>query len=185
VSNYHRLKIQGGTYFFTVVTEQRQAILTQPNMRIALREAIEQVRLTRPFNIEAWVLLPDHLHAIWTLPEGDDDFSTRWKIIKQLVTRQCGAEFFDATLLNNRRKHKRQSTLWQQRFYERLIRDESDFETHLNYIHFNPVKHGLVECVKDWQYSSFHRYVKQGVYHESWGGEGAAGMNARPTNDPK
>ena len=94
MSRYRRAAVPGGSYFFTLVTERRQRILTDPALRLALREAIERVRVQRPFRIDGWVLLPDHLHAIWTLPEGDADFATRWRLIKTAVTRRCGADYF-------------------------------------------------------------------------------------------
>ncbi len=168
--DYRRVAVPGGCYFFTLVTERRQPILTHPDIRHALREAIEAVRLTQPFRIDAWILLPDHLHAIWTLPPGDADFSNRWRVIKRHVTHVCGSRYNRAELMTNRRIGKGQGTLWQQRFWEHLIRDEADFARHFDYLHGNPLKHGLVERVRDWPWSSFHRWVGQGVYPLDWGG---------------
>ncbi|MNZ34887.1 Transposase IS200 like protein [compost metagenome] len=167
---YRRAAVSGGTYFFTVVTERRQSILTNPDIRLALRHAIQDVRNTRPFQIDAWVILPDHLHAIWTLPEGDADFSNRWRLIKRHVSNACGGRYFRPDLLTSRRSTKRQSTLWQQRFWEHRIRNEQDFQQHFDYLHGNPLKHGLVCRVQDWPWSSFHRWVKQGIYPLDWGG---------------
>lgn len=169
MSHYRRTAVAGGCYFFTVVTERRRPILTQAEVRTALRAAIVAVRESRPFDILAWVLLPDHLHAIWRLPPGDADFSTRWSQIKRRVTHDCGALHADPTLMSARRTAKRHGTLWQHRFWEHLIRDEHDYGQHMDYLHFNPVKHGLVQRVADWPYSSFHRLVREGVYAPDWG----------------
>jgi putative transposase len=168
MSHYRRANITGGCYFFTVVTEQRQAILIDEPIRTALRDAIIAVRKKYPFEINGWVLLPDHLHAIWTLPPNDKDFSTRWRLIKSQVTKACGTLYFQPRLLTERRINKNCGTLWQHRYWEHAIRDEHDFKTHMDYLHINPVKHGLVEKVSDWPYSSFHRLVKQRVYSHDW-----------------
>ncbi|MBB3104670.1 REP-associated tyrosine transposase [Azomonas macrocytogenes] len=171
MSGYRRATVPGGTYFFTVVTERRQPILNNADIRQALREAIVLVRETLPFRIDGWVLLPDHLHAMWTLPEGDADFSSRWQRIKRHVTHSCGATYARPDYLTPRRIAKQCGTLWQHRFWEHLIRDEQDFRRHLDYLHGNPLKHGLVERVADWPWSSFHRWVRQGVYPNDWGGD--------------
>jgi len=166
--NYRRAYVPGGTYFFTVVTEQRQPILTNPEIRQALRHAITSVRMELPFQIDGWVLLPDHLHTIWTLPENDTDFSKRWGLIKKWVTQTHGEKYCRTTLLNQRRTNKHYGTIWQHRFWEHLIRDENDFRRHLDYLHYNPLKHQLVEKIVDWPWSSFHRYVKAGMYPCNW-----------------
>jgi len=119
-----------------------------------------------PFTIDAIVVLPEHLHAIMTLPEGDADFSTRWSQIKR--------RFTDAVTAGGKRLARRgngEAALWQRRFWEHTVRDDDDFERHVDYIHFNPVKHGLVGRVRDWPHSSFHRYVRQGVLPEDWAGD--------------
>ncbi|MBI1834414.1 MAG: transposase [Burkholderiales bacterium] len=172
MSHYRRVNVNGATYFFTVVTERRQRILTNDDVREALRAAIIKVRSTHPFEINAWVLLPDHLHCIWTLPEGDADFSTRWRLIKREVTVAIGAQYFRHDFQTERRSQKQQGTIWQHRFWEHLIRDDGDFAAHMDYLHFNPVKHGLVKTANEWPWSSFHRLVKDDVYPLSWGGEG-------------
>jgi putative transposase len=177
MSKYRRANMKGATYFFTVVTERRQAILTNDDVRVALRAAIIKVRESHPFTIEAWVLLPDHLHCIWTLPEGDADFSTRWRLIKREVTLAIGASYFREDLHTERRKHKQQGTIWQHRFWEHLIRDESDFTAHIDYLLFNPVKHGLTKTVSEWLWSSFHRLVEQGIYSSSWGEDDSIRLN--------
>jgi putative transposase len=169
---YRRAYVPGGSYFFTVVTEQRQPVLTNADVRVALRDAISTVRETLPFRIDGWVLLPDHLHAIWTLPEADADFSSRWRLIKRHVTRTCGAGYARPELLTERRAAKQCGTFWQHRFWEHLLRDEHDFRQHLDYLHGNPLKHGLVEQVVDWPWSSFHRWVRHGLYPADWAGTG-------------
>ena len=169
MSWYRRAEVAGASYFFTVVTERRQPVLVNADVRCALREAIERVRVKRPFVIDAWVLLPDQLHAIWTLPPGDADFATRWRLIKAYVTRCCGDEYFRPEWLTARRAAKGCGTLWQHRYWEHLLRDERDFRHHMDYVHFNPVKHGHVARVVDWPYSSFHRWVAAGVYGADWG----------------
>jgi putative transposase len=174
---YRRAAVPGGTYFFTVVTAHRQPILTHVDIRRALREGISLVRQTLPFRIDGWVLLPDHLHAIWTLPEGDADFSTRWQLIKRHVTRSCGPAYRRPEYLNKRLLSKGCGTLWQPRFWEHLIRDERDLHQHLDYLHGNPLKHGLVGHVKDWPWSSFHRCVRQGVYSQDRGGTADVKLN--------
>jgi len=166
--NYRRANIEGACYFFTVNTLRRQPILVDEPIRIALRKAIEAVRVGLPFTIDAWVLLPDHLHCLWTLPRGDADFATRWKLIKTKVTQQCGSSFFRDEFITARRSKKGQGSIWQNRYWEHQIRDDNDFEQHANYIHWNPVKHGYVERVADWPYSSFHRYVQIGIYPCDW-----------------
>ncbi|SFB64255.1 REP-associated tyrosine transposase [Azotobacter beijerinckii] len=178
MSHYRRAHVPGGTYFFTVVTERRQPILIHADVRLALREAIVLVRETLPFRIDGWVLLPDHLHALWTLPEGDADFSTRWRLIKRHVTRTCGPAYTRPDHLTERRAAKHCGTLWQHRFWEHLIRDERDFRHHLDYLHGNPLKHGLVERVADWPWSSFHRWARQGAYPADWAGAGNDGLVA-------
>jgi putative transposase len=170
MSRYRRATTPGSSYFFTVVTYRRQPILCNEKIRNALHTAIESVRTSRPFVIDAWVLLPDHLHCVWTLPDGDADFSTRWMKIKRAVSLACGEEYRrDDWVTASKLKH-RESTIWQRRYWEHQIRDEEDFARHVDYIHFNPVKHGHVQYAVDWQYSTFHRYVRDGVYERDWAG---------------
>lgn len=166
----------GGRYFFTVVAERRQRVLTDEAVRQALREAIGKVRVARPFRIDGWVLLPDHLHAIWTLPPDDADFATRWRLIKAHVTRACGAAYRNPASLTARRLGKQQGTLWQHRYWEHLLRDDADLRHHLDCLHWNPVKHGLVQQVSDWPWSSFHRYAARGVYPVDWGRAAGGGV---------
>ena len=165
--NYRRAHTPGGTYFFTVKTYERQLVLTQGRVRSALRKAIAEVRGMRSFETIAWVLLPDHLHTIWRMPEHDSDFSLRWSLIKQHVTRECGDEVGDTAPTRSREK-RREGTLWQRRFWEHMIRDDTDLRQHIDYIHYNPVKHRYVTRVSDWPYSTFHRFVRQGIYPTDW-----------------
>ena len=168
MSRYRRVNTDGGTYFFTVVSYRRQHILCDIPIRDALHKAIKDTQLKYPFKIDAWVLLPDHLHCIWTLPEGDVEFSKRWSLIKRKVSIVCADQYKKGKWLTASRKKHRESTIWQRRFWEHQIRDQDDFNRHLDYIHYNPVKHGL--CVRpiDWVYSTFHRYVKEGRYPVDW-----------------
>ncbi len=166
---YRRLRIEGGTYFFTLVTYNRHPWLCSEIARSTLRKAIEWVRLKYPFEIDALVLLPEHLHCIWTLPDGDDNYSIRWKWIKTFVTKRCQDKLCLKYPMSESGKKRQEGNLWQRRFWEHLIRDEEDFQAHCDYIHYNPVKHGLCNSPGDWQFSSFNRFVKKGIYSEDWG----------------
>jgi len=167
--NYRRANVKGAIYFFTVITYRRQKILCDAIVRNALRKGIQTVRKTHPFFINAWVLLPDHLHCIWTLPENDADYSLRWAKLKRFVTKQCGGLLYREDLMNESKSRRNESTIWQRRFWEHLIRDDQDMKNHMDYIHYNPVKHNIVDCVKKWPYSTFHRYCNNGIYSEDWG----------------
>jgi putative transposase len=171
MSNYRRNYVPGGTYFFTAVTHERRPLFDGDHPRSLLRAAIQAVRSKRPFDIVATVLLPDHFHCVWTLPEGDADYSTRWRQIKEAFTvsylKAGGAE---GTMSASRRRHGERS-VWQRRFWEHTCKDQDDLNRCLDYIHWNPVKHGLVQLVRDYPWSSFHRYVEEGVYPPDWGGE--------------
>jgi putative transposase len=172
--NFGRYFRPGGTYFFTVVTYQRQAILCTPAARTFLRTALQECRDRWPLQIEAIVLLPDHLHTIWTLPMDDARYSLRWAWTKRRFTQQwLMYEGNEMRVTVNQRLQRRRG-VFQPRFWEHSIRDKNDLEQHLNYIHYNPVKHGYVIAPRDWQYSSFHRFVKNGLYPGDWccGGSG-------------
>lgn len=171
MSDYRRAR-GGSTYFFTVVTYKRQPILCLDDSVKALREAIRDVRKERPFEAKAWVLLPGHLHCVWELPEGDLDYSVRWALIKKGFTKRMKGRI-ETPLLNLSRIKHREAAVWQRRFWEHRIRDEADLRRHCDYIHYNPVKHGLADSPKDWKHSTFHRYVEAGIYPEGWGGSGA------------
>lgn len=179
MSNYRRAGTPGGSYFFTLVTYRRQPLLTEPDSRRILRESIIEVRRELPFRIDAWVLLPEHLHCIWTLPPGDADFSKRWGLIKAEFSKRAGDPFRRAEWINVSKAKHRESTIWQRRFWEHQIRDQADLNRHMDYIHFNPVKHGHVARVIDWPYSTFHRYTTQGVYPPDWGGGDAGECEGR------
>ena len=176
MSNYRRAFVAGGTYFFTVTTAHRRPLLTQPGIRSALRAGITQARQTLPFSIDAWVLLPDHLHCIWTLPPEDANFSARWAIIKRQVSRthEQGRRCVGRTLPERSASQwkRRESGFWQRRFWEHLIRDEEDLRSHIEYIHWNPMKHGYIQTLADWPYSTFQRFVQRGLYPANWGGQG-------------
>jgi putative transposase len=162
---YRRNFVSGGTFFFTVtLADRRSSALVD---RIAyLRDAFRLTRRERPFAIDAIVVLPDHLHAILTLPQDDADFSGRWRRIKGAFTHSLVRKG-----LSVGRNQRGEYALWQRRFWEHTIRDETDFARHVDYIHFNPIKHGLVARVGDWPHSSFHHYVRQSVLPLDWGGD--------------
>ncbi|MDJ0674578.1 MAG: transposase [Calothrix sp. MO_167.B42] len=166
---YRRAKTPGATYFFTLVTHHRCRILCELENINLLREAFRYVMKKHPFKIDAIMILPDHLHCLWTLPENDADFSTRWRLIKSYFSRKC--EHYYQDQINLSRRKKKEKGIWQRRFWEHQIMDDRDFVNHVEYIHYNPVHHGLVNAPKDWQYSSFHRYVEAGVYDVLWGAE--------------
>jgi len=154
--NYRRWRSEGGTYFFTVVTYGRYPWLCEPIARQALRQATQAAY---PFSIDAWVLLPDHLHCIWTLPTGDDDFSTRWRLIKTRTTQVCTRHLPIDLPSSRSRQTRGDHPYWQRRFWEHQIRDEADFQNHIHYIHQNPVKHGHAITPTDWPYSTIHRSI--------------------------
>jgi putative transposase len=181
MTNYRRATVRGGTYFFTVtLADRRGALLTD---RVdCLRAAFRYVRTRHPFSIEAVVILPDHLHALWRLPQGDADYQLRWRLIKSVFSRALpGGEARTTS-----RVAKGERGIWQRRYWEHLIRDETDFARHVNYIHFNPVKHGHVAQVADWPFSSFHRYVRSGLLPENWGGGETSDVEGfgEPSGDP-
>lgn len=161
---YIRSFTPGGAFFFTVALLERRRRLLVEHAAL-LRQCFSEVKAARPFRIDAVVVLPDHLHCIWTLPPGDADFSARWHAIKSGFSRGIDPGEY----LSQRRRTKGERGIWQRRFWEHTIRDECDFERHVDYIHYNPVKHGHVRAAADWRLSSFHRYVEQDVYPPDWG----------------
>ncbi|NHI00795.1 transposase [Oceanimonas sp. MB9] len=162
---YRRMWRQGGTFFFTVtLADRRRALLTEHIT--LLREAFRQVKRRHPFELDAIVVLPEHLHALMTLPEGDTDYAKRWHLIKSGFSRRLPTTEWRS----DSRQRRRERGIWQRRYWEHLIRNERDFRHHVDYIHYNPVKHGYVNAVKDWPYSSFHRYVRAGLLPEDWAG---------------
>lgn len=161
--NYRRANIAGGTYFFTVnLADRTQRLLTEHAG--VLREAFADTKTALPFTIEAIVVLPDHLHCIWALPPGDWDFSTRWLRIKAGFSYALSSPGKAAGAAASRR-------IWQRGFWEHVIRDDADYAAHVSYIHYNPVKHGHVKRVADWPYSSFHRFVRNGLCSIDWAGQ--------------
>jgi putative transposase len=164
MSHYRRANLSGGYYFFTVVTYQRHKILVGELARKHLRRAFEKVRSTRYFETIAFCLLPEHLHCLWRLPEDDSDFSTRWSLIKKDFTvNYLKTGCTELTQTNSRSKHRHRG-VWQKRFWEHQIRDERDLHRHVDYIHYNPVKHGLVKNIDNWPWSTYHKYIKSGRY---------------------
>jgi len=161
---YRRNRVPGGTFFFTVTLRNRRATTLVDNIG-ALHEALRRTLQQRPFLIDAMVVLPDHIHAVWTLPSGDADYAGRWRLLKSCFT-QSLARAGNGQSRNSRGEYD----LWQRRYWEHTIRDESDFVRHVDYIHFNPVKHDLVERAGDWPYSSFHRFVRRGLCSPDWAG---------------
>jgi putative transposase len=166
--DYRRLRVAGGTTFFTVTLRDRASDLLVARVD-ALRAAVRQVRAQRPFHIDAWVVLPEHMHCVWTLPPDDSDYFAEWKSVKARFSRSF--PWTDATPRHDGRPGER--GLWQRRFWEHTIRDERDCAAHMDYVHFNPVKHGLVAHPADWPYSSFRRAVALGLYPADWGGPGS------------
>ena len=164
---YRRSKTPGATYFFTVVTYNRNKMLCIPENVELLRNSFRQVMQEYPFKMDAFVLLPEHLHCIWTLPEDDADFSNRWRLVKNYFSRRCQDKFHGNVSVSRQRKGEK--AIWQRRFWEHQIRNDRDFAQHVDYIHYNPVHHELVKAPKDWQFSSFHRYVRDGIYPIDWG----------------
>lgn len=164
---YRRARIKGGTYFFTLVTFKRMKIFSDPGNVELLRRAMKHVMKNHAFVIDAMVVLPEHIHCIWTLPRGEEDYSIRWRRVKTFFTRKCDMKYRQQA--SDARKKKKEQAVWQRRFWEHAIRDENDFIRHVEYIHYNPVKHGLVSTPKDWEYSSFHQYVARGQCPADWG----------------
>jgi putative transposase len=160
---YRRAKLPGATYFFTVNLAERKSRLLVDYVD-NLKASISHVKTAHPFVIDAMVIMPDHLHALWTLPEGDNDFSTRWNLIKGGFSRRITK----GERISASRQSKGERGIWQRRFWEHLIRDDNDFERHVDYIHYNPVKHGFVKRPVDWPFSSIHRYIKNQVIDENW-----------------
>lgn len=165
MTDYRRNFVAGGCYFFTVNLAERRWRLLTDNICL-LPTAFRETRRRHPFTIEAIAVLPDHLHAVWSLPDGDDDFSLRWQLIKAGFSRGLVC----TEPVSASRSRKRERGIWQRRFWEHTIRDEDDFARHLDYVHFNPVKHGHVRRVGDWPFSSFHRMVRSGIYPGDWAG---------------
>jgi putative transposase len=167
MSNYRRAYIPGGTWFFTVnLLQRRQNDLLIRNIGL-LRQTVKQVRAKYPFHIDAWVVLSDHMHCVWTLPPKEADFSTRWRLIKSGFSRALPKTEFRSKV----RVKNRERGVWQRHYWEHCIRDDLDYQRHVDYVHVNPLKHGCVRRVIDWPYSTFHRYVAEGIYPAHWCGD--------------
>lgn len=168
VPTFTRAFVPGGTFFFTVVTYGSRPIFKQALARRLLRRAFDEARRRRPFEVAAIVLLPEHLHCIWTLPADDHDFSMRWRKIKEDFTRSYRAAGGSEGTISAGQERKGLRGVWQPRFWEHVIRDERDCQRHVDYIHCNPVKHGYASCPHAWPWSSFDRWVKDNVYTHDW-----------------
>jgi putative transposase len=160
---YRRAHASGGTFFFTVNLADRSSDLLVGHID-KLRDAVRVVKQRHPFEIAAWVVLPDHMHAVWTLPADDTDFSTRWMLIKAAFSRAIE----QGENIHRSRMKKRERGIWQRRFWEHQIRDENDLAGHVDYVHINPVKYGHAVRASDWPYSSIHRYIRQGHLDADW-----------------
>ena len=165
--NYRRTRVANGTYFFTVVTFRRAPLLASSSAISALQSSFGTVMARHPFTIEAMVIMPDHLHCIWTLPERDHDFSTRWRLVKAGFSRDWQGP--PANQIPSSLLRKKEKGVWQQKFWEHCIRDDADFNAHCDYIHYNPVKHGLTRSPDEWPHSTFGQFVQAGLYPLDWG----------------
>ena len=165
MTEYRRHFVPGGTYFFTVNLAERSGRLLIERIAL-LRIAVVETRREHPYELDAAVVLPDHIHTIWTLPPGDANFSVRWRKIKARFSR--GLPRIERRSASRAGKGER--CIWQRRFWEHAIRDDTDLQRHIDYLHYNPVKHGHCDNVVDWPYSTFHRYVALGIYPEDWAG---------------
>ena len=166
--NYRRAYVPGGSFFFTLVSDRRAPIFRDPPGRPLLGSVIRRAQLKWPVTINAIVLLPEHLHAIWSLPSGDTRYSARWGWIKKEFTKEWLALGGLEQPVSTGREQEGRRGVWQRRFWEHTLESEDDFERHFDYIHYNPVKHRHVRCPRDWLWSSFHRWVTAGVYPADW-----------------
>ncbi|WP_395005748.1 REP-associated tyrosine transposase [Undibacterium sp.] len=175
MSNYRRAFIPGGTWFFTVNCLQRynnDLLIREIDL---LRQVVKTVRAKYPFHIDAWVVLPEHMHCVFSLPEGDSDFSLRWRLIKSGFSRALPK----TESLSPARKAHGERGIWQRHYWEHLIRDELDYQRHVDYVHVNPLKHGLVSRICDWPYSTFHRDIERGTYPLNWCGDAEVSLDCR------
>ncbi len=163
---YRRNFVAGGTYFFTVALNNRQSTILVDYVDL-LRSSFQHVKQKHPFITEAMVVLPDHLHAIWTLPPGDIAYPKSWQLFKARFTRLVRKSGLEIG-----KNARGEYSLWQRRYWEHTIRDPEDLVRHIDYIHYNPIKHGYVVCAADWPYSSFHRHVENGLLPRDWCGKG-------------
>jgi len=163
VPEYRRHRVAGATYFFTVnLLDRRSRLLTE---RIGiLRQAVSRVRILMLFHIDAWVVLPEHMHCLWTLSEGDGNFPKRWQAIKMAFSRSVTP----GKPLSTSRRARGERGIWQRRYWEHTVRDDREYASHMDCIHFNPVKHGLAASAAEWEFSSFRSCVRQGLYPAEW-----------------
>jgi putative transposase len=164
--DYRRNRIEGGCYFFTVNLLERKHNQFLVNRIDILRDVVKRVRNLHPFHIDGWVILPDHMHCIWTLPSGDDDYPMRMRLIKTFFSKKIPNTEYRSSIPHR----KGERGIWQRRYWEHTIRDENDYSAHMDYLHYNPVKHGYVEKVMDWPFSTFRHHVQNGLYPENWAG---------------
>ncbi len=164
--NYRRAFTPGGTYFFTLTLSNRKSQLLTQHIHL-LRQSIRNVKTAHPFNIDAIAVLPDHLHLLLTLPENDQDYPNRISRFKANFSRQIPNQ----EKLSQSRLRKGERDIWQRRYWEHQIRDKTDYNNHINYIHYNPVKHGYVSSPTEWPYSSIHRYIREGILPKDWGAD--------------
>jgi len=168
MSDYRRNRVPGGTYFFTVTLFDRRSDLLTTHID-ALRSAVRNASVRRPFHIDSWVVLPDHMHCIWTLPEGDQNFSERWRDIKVSFSKSLP----NSEARSAPRARRGERGIWQRRYWEHTIRDDVDYSVHMDYVHFNPVKHRYVSHPAEWPFSSFRRCVAAGLYPADWADSGS------------
>ena len=167
MSDYHRVYLNGGTYFFTVVTYMRYPVFRDETAIKLLKNCFTNIKKKYPFSIDAIVIMPDHLHTIWSLPDNDSDYSKRWQQIKSNFSRHYignKPEYVAKSIID-----KREKGIWQRRFWEHVIHNQEDFNSHCDYIHYNPVKHGVVDSPSLWKHSSFNKFMKNGLYGVDWG----------------
>jgi putative transposase len=162
--NYRRATAAGSSYFFTVNLLERHNNNLLVREIDLLRKTVKRVKELHPFHIDAWVVLPEHMHAVWTLPPDDSNYSQRWRLIRSLFSRSLPLQESRSLV----RVQRGERGIWQRRFWEHQIRNDNDFARHVDYVHINPVKHGLVAQAADWPYSSIHRYIRQGMYAPDW-----------------
>ncbi len=167
---YRRSTVPGASYFFTLITHQRKQLFSDQTNVNRWQAAVTKVQLTRPFAVEAEVVMPDDLHMIWTLPETDADYATRIRLVKTAFTKEFPTTAGGGTLSASRAS-KGERDVWQRRYWEHLIRDEKDFKAHLDYIHINPVKHRLVARPGDWPHSTFGIWLAREAYEPWWGAD--------------
>lgn len=172
MTEYRRFYVPGSTWFFTANLAERRGNALLVEQIDFLRAAFRYVKHRRPFRMEAVVVLPEHLHCIWTLPPGDDDFSQRWGLLKSHFSRAINP----GERVSNSRSKRRERGIWQRRFWAHMVVGQEDFNAHFDYIHWNPVRHGWVRQVSEWPYSSFHRFVELGIYPANWGHSGVFDM---------